>query len=205
MYSQFFVRGLVIGISIAAPVGPIGILCIRRSLSQGQLSGFVSGLGAATADAAYGCIAAFGLTFISSVLIEQKLWIRLVGGVFLLYLGVRTILKQPSRESGNTARLRLIGAYASTFIMTLTNPMTILSFAAVFAGLGVGSTGGDYRSAGLVVGGVFLGSAAWWLTLSTLVSLFRTRFSVNTMRWVNRAAGAILCGFGVFAILSVLM
>ncbi|MCK4924764.1 MAG: LysE family transporter [Spirochaetes bacterium] len=203
MNSHFFLRGLIIGISIAAPVGPIGILCIRRSLTQGQLSGFVSGLGAATADAVYGCVAAFGLTFISDVLIEQKFWIRLVGGAFLLYLGIRTILAEPVREQGATVRSSPIGAYASTFILTLTNPMTILSFAAVFAALGVGSMGGDYLSAGLVVGGVFLGSATWWLTLSTIVSLFRKRFSVKSLRWVNRAAGAILCGFGVFALVSV--
>jgi len=204
-HAQFLIRGLTIGIAIAAPVGPIGILCIRRSLSQGQLSGFVSGLGAATADAVYGCIAAFGITFISNVLVEQKFWIRIVGGAFLLYLGVRTILKETSREIENTAALRLIGAYASTFMLTLTNPMTIFSFTAVFAGLGVGSTSVDYRSAGLVVVGVFLGSAAWWLTLSTLVSLFRMKFSARAMRWVNRAAGAILCGFGVVAVMSVLV
>ena len=204
-YTQVFIRALIIGLSIAAPVGPIGILCIRRTLTQGQLSGFISGLGAATADAVYGCIAAFGLTLISTALIKQKLWIRLLGGAFLLYLGVRTVLKEPSREIESNSRLRLVGAYASTFILTLTNPMTIISFTAVFAGLGVGSMGGDYGSAGLVVGGVFLGSAAWWLTLSMLVSIFRQRFSVIAMRWVNRAAGAILCGFGVFAVLSVLL
>jgi len=204
-YTQVFIRALVIGISIAAPVGPIGILCTRRTLSQGQLSGFISGLGAATADAVYGCIAAFGLTLISTVLIEQKLWIRLAGGTFLLYLGVRTVLKKPSQEIESNKRLRFVGGYASTFILTLTNPMTIIAFTAVFAGLGVGSMGGDYGSAGLVVSGVFLGSAAWWLTLSMLVSICRQRFSVKAMRWVNRAAGAILCGFGVFAVLSVLL
>jgi threonine/homoserine/homoserine lactone efflux protein len=205
MSIHFLFRGLIIGISIAAPVGPIGILCIRRSLAQGQLSGFVSGLGAATADGVYGCVAAFGLTFISDALIEQKLWIRLLGGAFLLFLGIKTILAEPATERGSAARMSLIGAYASTFVLTLTNPMTILSFTAVFAGLGVGSTGGDYLSAGLVVGGVFLGSATWWLTLSTLVGLFRKKFSDKSMRWVNRAAGAILCGFGVFALFSVLL
>ncbi len=203
MNFQFFLRGLIIGISIAAPVGPIGILCIRRSLAQGQASGFVSGVGAATADAVYGCVAAFGLTFVSSVLIGQKFWIRLVGGVFLLFLGIKTMLAEPSGAGETSFRRSLIGAYASTFILTLTNPMTIISFTAIFAGIGVGGVEGSYLSAGLVVGGVFCGSATWWLALSTTVSLFRKRFSVKVMRWVNRIAGSILCGFGIFALISI--
>jgi threonine/homoserine/homoserine lactone efflux protein len=204
-HTEVFLRGFVIGLAIAAPVGPIGILCIRRTLSQGRLSGFVSGLGAATADAVYGCIAAFGLTYISNMLIQQKLYIRLVGGVFLLYLGIRTVFRKPSRETGEGSGLGIAAAYGSTFVLTLTNPMTILSFAAVFAGLGVGSMGGNYTSAGLVVSGVFVGSAAWWLTLSFLVGLFRKKFSFNFMVWVNRAAGLVLCGFGMFAIIGVLL
>ncbi len=205
MNFQFFLRGLIIGLSIAAPVGPIGILCIRRSLAQGQASGFVSGVGAATADAVYGFIAAFGLTFVSSVLIGQKFWIRLVGGVFLLFLGIKTMLAEPSGAGETSFRRSLIGAYASTFILTLTNPMTIISFTAIFAGIGVGGMEGSYLSAGLVVGGVFCGSATWWLALSTTVSLFRKRFSVKVMRLVNRIAGSILCGFGIFALISVFL
>jgi threonine/homoserine/homoserine lactone efflux protein len=204
-HAQIFLRGLIIGVSIAAPVGPIAILCIRRSLSQGQLWGFVSGLGAATADAVYGCIAAFGLTFILHVLIEQKVYIRILGGAFLLYLGVRTILNKSTREIGDASGLGLIASYGSTFLLTLTNPMTILSFTAVFAGLGLVGTGRDYASAGLIVCGVFLGSAAWWLALSVLLGLFRKRFFPKTLQWINRGAGVILCGFGVFAIVSVLL
>lgn len=205
MNVHFFLRGLIIGISIAAPVGPIGILCIRRSLAQGQASGFVSGVGAATADAVYGCIAAFGLSLVSNVLIEQKFWIRLIGGVFLLYLGINTMLKEPSGAGETAFRRSLTGAFASTFFLTLTNPMTIISFTAIFAGLGVGSVEGSYLSAGLIVGGVFCGSATWWLALSTIVSLFRKRFSVKAMRRINRIAGSILCGFGIFALISVFL
>jgi threonine/homoserine/homoserine lactone efflux protein len=204
-YAQVFFRGLVIGVSIAAPVGPIAILCIKRSLSQGQLWGFVSGLGAATADAVYGCIAAFGLTFVSRVLVEQQVYIRILGGVFLLYLGVRTILKKTTGERSDAPGPGLIASYGSTFLLTLTNPMTILSFAAVFAGLGVVDAGQGYASASVIVCGVFTGSAAWWLTLSMLLGIFRVKFSSKTLRWVNRSAGIILCGFGVFAIVSVLL
>jgi threonine/homoserine/homoserine lactone efflux protein len=199
---NFLLRGLIIGISIAAPVGPIGILCIRQSLTKGRLSGFVSGLGAATADAFYGFIAGFGITLISDTLIEQKLWIRLVGGIFLFYLGVRTFFTQPSKQTASANRSGFAVSYVRTFFLTLTNPMTILSFAAIFAGLGVGSTEADYTAAGLVVTGVFLGSSLWWLTLSTAVSLFRKGFSEKAMSLVNRIAGAIIIGFGVFALAS---
>ena len=134
---SLFVRGLVIGFSIAAPVGPIGVLCIRRTLAEGQLYGLVSGLGAATADALYGCVAGFGLTFISAFLIGHKLWLSLIGGLFLLYLGIKTLLSKPAEDAAKAEGKGLFRAYASTFLLTVTNPMTILSFAAIFAALGL--------------------------------------------------------------------
>jgi threonine/homoserine/homoserine lactone efflux protein len=131
---HFLFQGILIGLSIAAPVGPIGVLCIRRTLSEGRGTGFVSGLGAATADAIYGCVAGFGLTFISDILVSQQTWFRLVGGLFLCYLGIRNFLARPVERAASVGGQGLAGAYASTFILTLTNPMTILSFAAIFAG-----------------------------------------------------------------------
>jgi len=201
---SFFIRGLIIGFSIAAPVGPIGVLCIRRTLAHGQGSGFISGLGAATADAIYGCIAGFGLTFISSFLISQQLWFRLVGGTFLCYLGIKTFLARPAGKAASAEGYGLAGAYASTFFLTLTNPMTILSFAAIFAGLGVGSEGGNYVCAGLLVLGVFLGSASWWLILSGVVGAVRTKFNPSSLRWVNKISGMIITGFGLLAFLSLI-
>jgi threonine/homoserine/homoserine lactone efflux protein len=200
----FFFQGLIIGFSIAAPVGPIGVLCIRRTLAEGRASGFISGLGAATADAIYGCIAGFGLTFISSFLISQQLWFRVIGGTFLCYLGIKTLLARPAEKAASAKGYGLAGAYASTFFLTLTNPMTILSFAAIFAGLGVGSAGGNYVFAGLLVLRVFLGSAAWWLILSGIVGVFRTKFDISGLRWVNRISGIIITGFGVLAFLSLI-
>ena len=148
---HFLLRGLIIGFSIAAPVGPIGVLCIRRTLAEGRAFGFASGLGAATADAIYSCIAAFGLTFISSILIGQEVWLHLVGGAFLCYLGLRTFLARPAEHAAPATGRGLFGAYTSAFFLTLTNPMTILSFMVIFAGLGVASESGDYASAGLLV------------------------------------------------------
>ena len=200
---RVLLRGIVLGFSIAAPVGPIGVLCIRRTLAKGRAVGLVSGLGAATADAIYGCIAGFGLTFVSSALIGGQVWLRLIGGAFLCYLGVRTFLAVPAVRAAPARGSGLAGAYVSTFFLTITNPMTILSFAAIFAGLGVADAGGRYGSAATLVLGVFAGSALWWLGLSTVVGLLRGRLDVRALRWVNRISGVVIVGFGLFAILSV--
>jgi threonine/homoserine/homoserine lactone efflux protein len=205
---SFLARGLLLGFSIAAPVGPIGILCIRRTLTESRLAGFASGLGAATADALYGCVAAFGLTLVSEFLLRGTSWMAWGGGAFLLWLGWRTFSSAPPSLAGadaapgtgrGTAR-SLWAAWGSTFLLTVTNPMTILSFAAVFAGLGLGSGAGRPAAAVALVTGVFLGSAAWWFALSGGVSLFRSRFSTAGLVWVNRASGLVLLAFGVAAI-----
>ena len=196
-------RGFILGLAIAAPVGPIGVLCIRRTLAQGRLFGFVSGLGAATADAIYGCIAAFGLTAISALLVRQQDLLRLLGGLFLCYLGVRTLLARPTDQTTAADGQGLGSAYFSTLLLTLTNPITILSFVAVFAGLGVGG-GNGYGAAAAIVLGVFLGSAAWWFLLSGGVSLVRDKFDARAMLWVNRVSGAIILGFGIAALVSLL-
>jgi threonine/homoserine/homoserine lactone efflux protein len=203
MEAQTLLSGLIIGFSIAAPVGPIGVLCIRRTLAEGRLHGLVSGLGAATADAVYGCIAAFGLAFVSNLLVQQQVWLRIVGGAFLCFLGVRTILAKPSEKTQTGKKTGIASAYGSTFLLTLTNPVTILSFVAVFASLGLGNTAGDYGSAALLVFSVFVGSASWWLILSGAVSLCRTRVTPKVLLWINRVSGAIILGFGVVALVSV--
>ena len=202
MSPGFFLKGIVIGFSIAAPVGPIGVLCIRRTLADGRRHGLVSGLGAATADALYGCVAGFGLTFVSSFLVDQQVWLRIAGGVFLCYLGVRTWLAQPAEAAVQTGGSGLPAAYASTLLLTLTNPVTILAFAAIFAGLGIAATGGDYASAGLLVLGVFTGSAMWWLILSGAVSLLRGRLTPARLRRLNRLSGLVITGFGLAALIS---
>lgn len=205
------IRGIVLGFSIAAPVGPIGVLCIRRTLAEGRAGGLVSGLGAATADAIYGAIAAFGLTVISNLLVGGQFGLRLAGGAFLLYLGARTFFAPPADRAAEAGGHGLLGAYASTFVLTLTNPLTILSFAAIFAGFGLGTERAgltpaptlDWIPPATLVLGVFLGSALWWLLLSGGVSLLRDRFDARARRWVNRLSGAIIAAFGVVALLSV--
>ena len=203
MLSHPFLSGIALGFAIAAPVGPIGLLCIRRTLAEGRLVGLLTGLGAASADAVYGAIAAFGLTSLSSFLIGEQTLVRLVGGAFLCYLGIRTFLARPQPDLGEAKPSSLSSAYGSTFLLTLTNPLTILSFAAVFAGLGIGAQTADYASAMLLVGGVFAGSALWWFLLSGGVSLLRSRIDRRAMTWVNRLAGGLIFLFGVAAIAAV--
>jgi threonine/homoserine/homoserine lactone efflux protein len=199
-----FLRGLLIGISIAAPVGPIGVLCIRRTLAEGRLSGFVSGLGAASADAIYGMIAGFGLTFISGFLVAQQRWLSLFGGLFLCYLGLRTFFLTPAQAAAPAKTKGLLRNYLSIFFLTLTNPITILSFAAIFAGLGLAESAGEYASAGLLVLGVFSGSALWWWILSFGVSLFRERITSHWMVWINRFSGSVVFAFGIAAVVHYL-
>ena len=202
MDAATLLRGALIGFSIAAPVGPIGVLCIRRTLADGRAHGFVSGLGAATADAVYGSVAAFGLTFVSGFLVSQQPWLRLVGGAFLCYLGVKTFLARPAERAAAAGGGGLASAYISTLFLTLTNPTTILSFAVIFAGLGLGGAAGNYAAAAVLVLGVFLGSASWWLILSGGVAPLRAQFGSSGLGWVNRLAGIIIAGFGAIALLG---
>jgi threonine/homoserine/homoserine lactone efflux protein len=202
---SFFVRGLLIGLSIAAPVGPIGVLCIQRTLARGRVYGLISGMGAATADGCYGFIAGFGLTVISNVLVNQQAVIHLIGGLFLIYLGTRTLLARPAERTATTMEGNRVSAYASTLFLTLTNPLTILSFAAIFAGVGLGGASRSYLSAAILVLGVFLGSALWWFLLSGGVSLLRTKFNSRMLRGVNIVSGLIIVTFGLLALLSLMI
>ena len=200
MDPTLFARGLVLGFTIAAAVGPISLLTIRRTLAHGRIYGLASGLGVALADATYGGIAAFGLTAVTSILVDARLVLGLVGGAFLLVLAWRTITSRPGEVAEAEDRPGLLGAFLSIFGLTMTNPMTILSFAAIFAGLGVVGRGG--ADAALLTLGVFCGSATWWLILTAVVSALRTRVTTRWLTWVNRVSGVVLLGFAVVSIAS---
>jgi threonine/homoserine/homoserine lactone efflux protein len=199
-FLPLLLQGFILGFSIAAPVGPIGVLCIRRTLADGRLTGFLSGLGAATADMLYGAIAAFGLTALMNLLVDQQDWLRAIGGLFLLYLGIRTFLTKPAEQSANARATNLFSAYASTFALTVTNPMTILSFIGMFSAVLPADTTVNAASSVSIVLGVFLGSAAWWLSLSGLVSLAREKFTPAWLQWVNRLSGIIITGFAIITL-----
>jgi threonine/homoserine/homoserine lactone efflux protein len=193
-------RGFILGFTIAAAVGPISLLVIRRTIAQGQLYGLVSGLGVATADATYGAVAAFGLAAITDVLVHARVVLGLFGGVFLLWLAWRTVRSSPTEAAtpAPTGRRGYAGAYLSILALTMANPMTILSFGALFAGLGV--TSGATGDAAFVVVGVLLGSATWWVVLTTVVGRLRGRMTSTWIHRINIASGVLIGAFAVVAI-----
>jgi threonine/homoserine/homoserine lactone efflux protein len=195
-------KGIIIGFALALPIGPVGILCIRKTITRGHLPGMIIGFGAATADAMYGCVAALGLTFISDLLVTQHMWLRLIGGAFLLYLGIKTFLTHPVEEMPQANGRGLLGTYVSTLLLTLTNPLTIFAFLGVFAALGLRNGNLGYGSAATLVSGVFLGSALWFFTLSYGVTLFRKKINSTGLGWINRISGLLIILFGIIAIVS---
>jgi threonine/homoserine/homoserine lactone efflux protein len=199
-------KGLILGFSIAAPVGPIGLLTIRRTLTDGFRMGIATGLGAATADATYGMVAAFGLTAITSTLISNASAIRLVGGLILLAIGLRGVLQgvrtTTAAEASIARRSTTLGAYVQTIGLTLTNPLTIISFAGMFAGLGIAGGQDDLASAIGLVAGVGVGSAAWWFLLCGATSRLRARLPANAITVINLGSSLIIAGFGVAALIA---
>lgn len=197
------VQGMILGFTIAAAVGPIALLIIRRTLSTGWSTGMASGLGVATADGIYGAIAAFGLTAISSVLVSLADPLGLIGGAVLVWLGIRTVIAPPALKEASAASSRrgLAGAYASILGLTLTNPMTILLFVSIVVNLDLS---GSTTDATLVTAGFFLGSVSWWLVLVSLVAVLRTRITGRVLHLVTVASGALIALYGVLAIIAVL-
>ena len=204
MDAAFTLRGFVLGFTLAAAVGPISLLVIRRTLSEGQVVGLASGFGVATADATYGAIAAFGLSAITQALVDARHLLGLVGGCFLLWLAWKTARAEPhDPASARPQRGGLAGAYLSILGLTLTNPMTILSFGALFAGLRVTST--EPGGAALITLGVLLGSGAWWVVLTSVVSTLRTRVTPTWIRRINIASGVAIGAFALVSIASAVL
>lgn len=202
MEVALLLKGIVLGLSIAVPVGPIAVLCIRRTLAEGWATGVATGLGAATADALYGTATALGLAVIAKAASDHSTWLRLFGGAFLTYLGLSTFRATPVSSSASAAGQGRWRAYASGLLLTLSNPMTILSFAAIFAGLGVADAAQGPAAAGWVVLGTFLGSASWWWVLATGVHRLRGKLNLRSLFWLNRVSGAVLMAFGLSTLAS---
>ena len=196
MYSVWMIlKGLAAGLAIAIPVGPVNVLCVSRTLNRGRRAGIVSGLGAAAADTFYGSIAGFSITFIIQFLQKEEFWIRVVGGVLLVGIGVIYFRKPPKGPGAEPAGGHH-SDFASAFLLTMTNPTTVLSFLAVMAGLGLGEGGVGWRTL-LLVGGIFCGSMLWWITLAQVVYRLRDRFDERAVTWMNRIAGLAIGAFGV--------
>ena len=196
-----FLWGACIGFLAAAPIGPVNVLCIQRTMKQGRAIGVVSGLGAATADAVYGGTAGMGLTLISHILFTNLIWIRFAGGALLCSLGVRIILAKTGDHAVFNQVKGFMGAYTSTLLVTLANPTTIFSYGILFAGFGVINPHHRLKEAWFLVPGVFIGSAIWWVILSGVAGVFRSRLNESGFAWVNRISGALVAGSGLLMIL----
>jgi len=195
-----FLKGLIAGLLIAAPVGPVNVLCIRRTIVHGRVVGVVSGIGAAVADAIFGAIAAFGLSFVHELVMREKFWFGLIGAAVLLVIGLKTLWANAPKEKDDEEEkdpATLLGDFTSTLILTLTNPVTVLSFLAVFSAFGVQNDEKTLADEWMVVAGVFLGATLWWLLLTNGVAFFRDKFNQRGLRWTNRIGGVLILAFAV--------
>jgi threonine/homoserine/homoserine lactone efflux protein len=193
-------KGAGIGFAVAAPVGPIGMLCIRTTLERGRVAGFAAGLGAAVADAIYGAIGVLGVTAISGVIEAQRFWLELGGGLFVIGFGIHLGLTRANVQNGtDEIPVNLFADFLKTMLLTLANPSTILTFMAIFAGV-PGAAASDFAAVPVTVLGVLLGSAAWWLFLSQGVGVIRHRISERALAWMNWAAGILLVAFGIYTL-----
>ena len=197
---MLLVKGLLAGLAIAIPVGPVNVLCVSRTLTKGRAAGLRSGLGAATADAFYGSIAGFSITFVIQFLIREEHWIRMGGGSLLMAIGVVYYFKPPRPLDKENGAASTHADYTSTLLLTLTNPTTVLSFLAILAALGMGRLGAWWLTSWLVLG-IFCGSMLWWIALVSAVDRFRDRFNSRAVLWMNRIAGMAIGGFGAFTFL----
>ncbi len=198
MLLGFLLKGVLVGLIIAVPTGPVGVLCIRRTIFHGQLAGFVSGLGAASADAIFGIIAAFGLSVVSELLLDYQQWLRLGGSAFLLFLGITAFASDPLEGTQDQRDPEdLIADFASTFLLTITNPITILAFLAIFAGIGFSGAHATLGRAAILVLGVWIGSLLWWAALALGAGAMRVSFGRQHLVWINRGSGGILVLSGV--------
>jgi threonine/homoserine/homoserine lactone efflux protein len=197
MLSTLFLKGMIIGFLIAVPVGPINVLCVRRTIMHGRLAGIVSGLGSAGADTLFGAIAVLGLAALESVVFAERFWIALVGAAMLIVLGIRTLLAGAPQPSAAPDPTSLLGDFTSTFILTLTNPITILSFLGIFGAFGINADDAIDQYDGMLLAGVFLGSTVWWLLLTGVIGVFHGHFNETGLRWANRVAGVLILAFAV--------
>ncbi|MFA5119779.1 LysE family translocator [Zavarzinia sp.] len=203
MEIESFVRALIVGYVVAAPVGPVNLVCIHRTLHVSRVNGFMAGVGGAIADGLFAVIAAFGLTAISDWMLSHDAWMRLFGGIFLIGLGVRTFFTEPHDRSLKADEGGIPHAMAGTFLLTVSNPITILGFATVFASTGLAGDG-TFVHAVFTVAGVFSGSVLWWLTLAFLVGLLRGKLEQRGLQTINRISGFAIGCFGIWALVSLI-
>ncbi len=201
MFLDYLWKGIIIGLSASIPLGPIGVLCIQRTLNKGRKSGFISGLGAAAADGFYAIVAGFSVSVIIDYLTEYQTSLRIGGGIVLLFMGYKLFTTNPGkqlRDQLKRKRKGLFGDFISIFALTISNPITIFVFMAVFAGFNLVESQSDHTNVFSLITGILLGATTWWFTLSTVVSIFRGKFKLRRMLLINRIAGVLVILFGLF-------
>lgn len=197
----FFLKGVAAGFVVAAPVGPVAVMCVRRTLVRGALSGYATGLGAAIADTVYGVIAAYGISLLAVLLFDNAFWFRLVGGILLCALAVKTLLSGPAEIQAPSSN-GLMSDFLSALVVTGTNPITLVAFGVVFTTIGVATAGDKFDWAEALIAGVFVGSALWWATLTGIASLFRSALSHSGLRWINRISAGVILVCGVLMLIA---
>jgi len=205
-FTLLLLKGIMIGLLASIPLGPIGVICIQRTINKGRLSGFVSGLGAASADAIFAAIAGFSLTLIIAFIEERKLVIEFIGGIIVILLGIKTFYTNPVSQlrRHKKKKNKLIEDFVSVLLLTITNPFAIFLFVAMFAALDITYEGDNILLSLVPLAGVFIGGSLWWFTLSSLVNLFRTKFRLKQLWWINKIAGAVIFVLGVLALINVI-
>jgi threonine/homoserine/homoserine lactone efflux protein len=206
MELMLLLKGIAVGLLASIPLGPIGVLCIQRTINKGRLSGFFSGMGAAFADTVFATIAGFSLTFIMDFIEEWKTEFQIGGGILILLLGLKIFMTNPISQMRKTRRQknRLFEDFFSVFLLTVSNPMAIFLFVALFAGVNVVADGENFMSAGAILGGVLFGASLWWFTLTSFVNIYRKRFRLRQLWWINKIAGAVVMLIGVATIVELL-
>lgn len=206
MSFDLIIKGIIIGISVSAPLGPIGVLCIQKTLNKGMLAGFISGIGAAAADTLFAAIAGFGLTFISDFLSSHQLYLRIIGGLFLIFIGFKVFYTNTIKQVRMQRRSkgRAISEFLSVFFLTLSNPITIIFFGAVFAGLGLVDSNASSAHATALVLSILTGAVIWWISLAFIVNFFRKKIRLRSLWWINKIAGALIVLLGAGTIVSLL-
>ena len=205
MEIDFLLKGIIVGFLASIPLGPVGVLCIQRTINKGRTSGVISGMGAATVDSFYALVAAFGLTYIINFIVEQQFYIELIGGGVLIFLGANIFNTNPIRQIRRHRRKknRLIEDYFSVFLLTLSNPLALFLFVAAFAGMGmVDSDNSSFKSSFIILG-VFIGAMIWWFALTFFINLVRKKFRLKQLWWINKIAGLIIVIFGAAAMVYV--
>ncbi len=205
---EILIRGAIVGVIVAAPIGPVNLICIHRTVVHGRLNGFLAGQGAAIGDGIFATVAAFGLAAVSGFLKEYTDIIQMVGGGVLVAMGIRTFLAAPEHAAREDTAFGLIRAFGLAFLLTITNPATLLGFVAIFAGVGgIIETGGaeanGFNYAAILVAGVYLGSSLWWVAITGLAGLLRQRTDEAWLNIIHHGSGALIVLFGIAVFLKV--